>query len=166
MSMQHGTVPERLAFGRIEDHRRDPVEIHLAPRPTTALVGRVLLAGIFVVSGLAKVMDPGGTAEHMAAAGIPAPHLLVWVAAAAELAGAASLLGGFLARVGAFGLILFLVPTTLLFHDFWNYQGAAAVPQVASFMKNLGLLGGLTLIIAHGPGRYSVDHLLRAPLQA
>src|SRR5690242_7197174 len=121
MSTDHATVAERLAFGRPEDPVRDPDVVHLATRPMTALLGRLLISAIFLISGYAKLTDPGGTIAHMEAVGIPAPHVLVWGAAFAEILGGASILFGFLTRIGAFGLILFLIPTTLLFHAFWRY---------------------------------------------
>ena len=65
----------------LEDPERDPITAHLAPRPWTALIGRVMLAGIFLVSGIAKVTDPAGTIDHMAKAGIPSPEILIWFAA-------------------------------------------------------------------------------------
>src|SRR5688500_4243031 len=105
MSMQHVTVAERLAFGRLEDPERDPIALHLAPRPWTALISGWLLAGIFLVSGIAKVTDPTGTIAHMEKAGVPMADVLVWVAGVAEIAGAAALIFGFLARIGAIGLI-------------------------------------------------------------
>lgn len=164
--MQPVSVAERLAYGRVEDPERDPMQVHLAPRPTTALIGRILMAAIFAVSGLAKVTDTAGTVAHMTEAGIPAPEVLVWIAAAAELCGAAALVTGFLTRLGAIALILFLIPATLFFHDFWNYQGVEQVSQMSNFLKNVALGGGLTLLIAYGPGRYSLDHKLRWPIQA
>jgi putative oxidoreductase len=157
---------ERLAYGRVEDPETDPAVLPLAARPGTALVGRVLLAAIFMVSGIAKVTDPTGTIAHMERVGIPEASTLVWIAGFAEIAGGASLLTGLLARIGALGLILFLIPTTLWFHAFWMYDGEQQLPQMVNFMKNLAILGGLWLVVAYGAGRYSLDYLLRRPQQA
>jgi putative oxidoreductase len=128
-------------------------------------VGRILLAGIFLSAGFAKVADPAGTAAAMTAEGIPASQLLVWLAAAAEILGGLSLLVGLFARVGAAILILFLVPTTLIFHDFWAYSGQEQVMQMSNFFKNIAIMGGLALVIAYGAGRFSVDRKIREPLQ-
>lgn len=166
MSVHDVTFAERLAFGRPDEFERDRVHVHLVPRPSTALIGRLLIAAIFFVSGLAKVTDTSGTIAHMEEAGIPAASLLVWFAAIAELAGAVSIATGFLTRLGAIALVLFLIPATLLFHDFWNYSGAERLPQMVNFLKNLAIGGGLGLLIAHGPGRYSLDQKLRWPIQA
>ena len=90
---------------------------------TMALIGRLLLAAIFLMSGIAKLTDTAGTVSHMTAVGIPYADTLAIVAGVAEILGAASLILGLLTRVGAFGLILYMIPTTLLFHAFWNHEG-------------------------------------------
>jgi putative oxidoreductase len=163
--MASPTIAERFAYGRPLDLGRDSTWIPLAMRPGTALAGRILLAAIFLISGIAKVTDPSGTIAHMTAHGVPYPEILVWVAGFAEIAGGLSLALGLLARVGAIGLMIFLVPTTLLFHDFWNLTGQEQIAQMANFMKNLAIAGGLAMIVAYGPGRYSLDYKMRKPMQ-
>lgn len=129
------------------------------------LVGRLFLAGIFLVSGIAKLADPAGTAQHMAAQGIDGISVFLPIAAIVEIVGALSLITGTFARAGALLLTMFLIPTTLIFHDFWNYQEMGArVMQMANFMKNLALIGGLTLVLAHGASRLSIDHKLERRL--
>jgi putative oxidoreductase len=93
--------------------------------------------------------------------GIPAPNVLVYVAALAEIFGGLSLLLGFLTRIGALGLTAFLVVTTLVFHDFWAVPGEQARMQMIQFMKNLAVIGGLVVVFATGAGRYSIDALIR-----
>jgi putative oxidoreductase len=154
-------LAERIAFGRATDH--DDTNVAPAVRPGTMLVARFLIAAIFIVSGSAKLVDIAGTAGHMAAQGIPAPETLAMVAGIAELAGGISLALGFLARIGAIGLTLFMILATLLFHDFWTFEGAEQRTQLIQFMKNLAIMGGLAMIVACGAGRYSVDGKLRWP---
>jgi putative oxidoreductase len=166
MIIHSATLPERLVFGRPEDPDiGDPLLIHLASRPSTALIGRILIALIFAVSGIAKLLDPVGAVAHMQSVGIPYAEDLVYVAGVAEILGALSLLTGFLTRIGALGLILFLIPTTLYFHAFWNYSGQEQVSQMANFMKNVGIMGGLALIVAYGAGRFSLDYAMRRPME-
>jgi putative oxidoreductase len=153
------TVAERIAFGRPFDPVEDPAT-H-APRPTWMLVGRILVATIFLISGFAKLTDPSGTVGYMEAQGIPSAHTLAIIAGGAEVAGGLAILFGFLTRIGAFGLILFLIPTTLIFHDFWTMDGAEATTQMVNFVKNLAIIGGLALLVANGAGRYSIDARLR-----
>ena len=143
----------------------DDTPIHLVPRAGTALVARALMSAIFVVSGFAKLTDAAGTQAYMNSVGVPNADILVYVAGIAELLGGLGLLFGFMTRIAALGLVLFLIPTTLLFHAFWNMEGAEAKHQMVNFMKNLGLMGGLLAIFAWGPGRYSIDHRIRRPMQ-
>ena len=161
MSMNPG-IAERIAYGRPIAVDDDPV-VHSVPRPGTALVGRILLSAIFFVSGFAKLTDVSGTAGYMTSMGIPDAETLAVIAGIAEIVGAISIASGFLARIGGIGLVLFLIPTTLIFHAFWNYEGMERVAQMANFLKNCGLAGGLLLVVANGPGRYSIDNTLRRP---
>src|SRR5262249_652866 len=97
--------------------------------------------------------------------GIPFPETLAMIAGTAEVLGALSLMTGALIRLGALGLILYLIPTTLLFHNFWAFEGDAQQMQLANFLKNLGIIAGLLLLVSYGPGRYSIDSLLRRPME-
>jgi putative oxidoreductase len=160
----HATMAERIAYGTPVEAAEEET-IHVAPRPGMALVGRIAISVIFFVSGFAKLIDLPGTAEHMTAAGIPQAQALAFIAGVAEILGAASIALGILTRVGALGLILLMIPTTLIFHGFWNYTGEAARAQLINFLKNLGLMGGLAMLVAYGAGNYSADARVRRPLQ-
>jgi putative oxidoreductase len=160
----HASIAERFAYGTPIDPVVDDANINSVPRSGTALFGRILLAAIFITSGFAKLSDPAGAIGYMNAAGIPHADVLVYVAGTAELLGGLSLLVGFLARLGALGLFLVLVPIQFYFHSFWNMEGAEAKTQMVQFMKNLAIMGGLLTVFAHGPGRYSLDARLRRPL--
>lgn len=123
-----------------------------------AVPGRVLLSTIFLLSGFGKVTTFGGTVAYAASAGVPAPKLMIAIAAAAELIGGLSLLLGAFARIGAGGLFLFLIPTTIVFHNFWAAPDAQAhLQQFVHFLKNLAIMGGLLMVVAAGPGPLSVD---------
>jgi putative oxidoreductase len=128
---------------------------------TMALIGRLLMAAIFLMSGIAKLTDTPGTVAHMTGMGIPYADTLAIVAGVAEILGAISIALGLLTRVGAVGLILYMIPTTLIFHAFWNYHGAERLPQMVNFMKNLAIIGGLAALAAFGAGRFSIDHAVR-----
>ena len=162
----HASIAERMAFGTPLDPAIDDTPIHVAPRSTSALIGRFLIAAIFITSGFAKLADPSGAIGYMNAVGIPHSDVLVYVAGIAELVGGLGLVFGVFTRLAAAGLFLYLIPTTLLFHNFWAVEGAAVKTQLVNFMKNLAIMGGLATIFAHGPGRFSIDRVMRRPMEA
>ncbi|HTL37490.1 MAG TPA: DoxX family protein [Kofleriaceae bacterium] len=160
------SIAERFAWGRPYDPVAHDTLAPVVPRSGTALIGRILMAAIFIVSGFAKLTDPGGASGYMHMAGIGHADQLVYVAGAAELAGGLALLFGFLTRIAAIGLIVLLVIITYFFHNFWALSGADAKMQMVQFFKNLGLMGGLFMVVAMGPGRYSIDRRIRHPKAA
>lgn len=161
----HASMAERIAYGTPLEPAADDTPIHVVPRNTSALIGRILIAAIFVTSGFTKLTDPAGVAGYMTSVGIPNADVLVYVAGLAELLGGLALIFGFLTRLAAVGLILMLIPTTLLFHNFWTMEGAEANMQMAHFMKNLAIMGGLAMVFAKGPGRFSIDGRMRRPME-
>lgn len=123
----------------------------------SAPLGRFFLSFIFIVSGIDKIFNFSGTAGYMESKGMPLVPLFLIAAIVLELAGGLSVLLGFKARIGALLLILFLVPTTLIFHNFWALEGTERQMQMIHFMKNLAILGGLFLVLGLAPGSRSVD---------
>lgn len=121
------------------------------------LVGRVLVALIFLTSGYGKIVGYAGTASYMASFNMPMISVLLPLTIVVELGGAAMIIAGYQARLGALAMIGFTVVATLVFHRFWTYAGMDAYMQQIQFMKNLGLIGGLLLVVAFGPGRMSLD---------
>lgn len=121
------------------------------------LIGRICMSIIFLLAGVHKLMDYSGTAEYMATKNIPAmPYLLG--AAFVEIIGGLSILLGFKIRFGAFLLILFLIPTTYIFHDFWNIQDPKTMQeQMAHFLSNIAIMGGLLYVFCAGAGGCSLD---------
>jgi putative oxidoreductase len=126
---------------------------------TGLLLGRVLLALIFIISGFGKVMAFSGTAGYMAAEGMPMPQVLLVAAIAIELGGGLMLVAGYKARWAAFAILLFLIPATLIFHDFWAVPPEQVRAQVTNFEKNLAIMGGMLYVMFCGPGRYSIDRV-------
>jgi putative oxidoreductase len=122
-----------------------------------SLLGRILLSSIFLMSGFGKVMDWSGTQAEMTDHGMVLVPLFLFGAIAFELGGGLSILLGLFARWGALVLFLYLIPTTLVFHDFWNYEGPAQKMQMINFMKNLAIMGGLWMVIGLGPCPISLD---------
>jgi putative oxidoreductase len=130
----------------------------LAPLKSSGLLtGRVLLSAIFILSGTMKIMNWSKTAEHMESEGMIAVPFLLFMAIVFEIGGGLSVLLGCWTRLGAAALIIFLIPATLIFHDFWTFEGAAREMQMQNFLKNLTIMGGLATLIAVGAGAFSID---------
>jgi len=121
------------------------------------LLGRIFLAFIFLMSGLEKIGNWDQTAGYMASKEMPMIPLFLVGAIFLEVLGGLSVLLGWKARVGAAGLLVFLVPTTLIFHNFWALEGMEQQAQMINFLKNLAILGGLFLILGLGPGSLSIN---------
>jgi len=88
------------------------------------VAGRTLVSIIFILSGINKVSDWAGNSQSMATQGMPLIPLFLSAAILIELAGGLSLLLGWFTRWSATLLFLYLIPTTLIFHNFWAYTGA------------------------------------------
>lgn len=116
------------------------------------LIGRIFISVIFLYSGVGKILHFSGTKQYMASQGMPAVGLFLLGAIFLEIVGGLSVLLGCASRLGAFLLIVFLIPTTLIFHLNWADQ-----MQLIQFMKNLAILGGLFFILTHGSMKYSLD---------
>ncbi len=116
------------------------------------LVGRILLSLIFLVSGINKIPNFSGTKQYMAAMGMPLTDLFLVAAIIIEIVGAIFIMIGFKTKWAALVLIIFMIPTTLIFHT--NFADQI---QMIMFMKNLSMLGGLLLVAAYGAGDWSLD---------
>lgn len=128
-----------------------------------SLVGRILLALIFLVSAFGKITGWSQTAQLMASKGFPLVPLFLFGAIVFELVGNLSLMLGFKAKIGAILLIIFLIPATLIFHNFWAYQGMEQQMQMIQFMKNISMLGGLLIVVSFGAGPLSIDSKKEKP---
>jgi putative oxidoreductase len=121
------------------------------------LLGRILITAIFLRSGFGKITGFTAVAAGMANKGMPFADVLLVGAIVFEIAGSLMVLLGWKARWGALLLILFTVPATLLYHDFWNMEGAQYRSQLSHFMKNLSILGGLFVVMGMGSGPLSLE---------
>jgi putative oxidoreductase len=121
------------------------------------LAGRLLISTIFIFSGLGKLGAHAAMAGIAASKGLPAADLAIWLAAAVEILGGLSILRGFHVRIGAWLLFLFLIPTSVVFHNFWAMQGIEKMDNQAHFFKNVAIMGGLLFVATFGAGAYSID---------
>ena len=115
-------------------------------------VGRILVAAIFILSGLGKIGAPAATQGYIAAMGMPAPLLAYIGAIAVELGGGLLLLAGYRTRLVAAALALFSIVTAFVFH-----HALADQNQMIHFLKNFAMAGGLLQFVAYGAGRISLD---------
>ena len=117
------------------------------------LAGRVLIGGIFVVSGLGKLGAYGGTTAAISSVGLPFAPLGFAVAIAVEIGIGFLLLIGYRARLAALVLALWCVVTAIFFH-----RNIADQNTLIHFLKNLMIAGGLLQIVHFGAGAASVDN--------
>jgi putative oxidoreductase len=122
-----------------------------------SLIGRILLAAIFVWSGFGKVGGFEGLAGQIASKGFPAAQAFAAATIAIEIGAGLMLVAGWKARWAALLLAVFTVIVTIFYHNYWAVPEAQKMMQQIQFMKNLALIGGLLMVTAFGPGRFSVD---------
>jgi putative oxidoreductase len=122
-----------------------------------ALIGRILIALIFVISGFMKIGGFSGVAGYIASKGLPMPQVLAALTVALELGGGILLVIGWKTRWAALLFFLWLIPTTFIFHKFWGIDAAQVQNQFNNFMKNVSIMGAMWMLMAFGPGPYSVD---------
>ena len=116
-----------------------------------ALAGRILLALIFLLSGIDKFIHYAPTLGYMTKAGLPFPEVLLIASGIIETVAALAIIAGWNARWAAVALVLWMIPVTLVFHSPGGGQEA-----MAHFMKNVAITGGLLVLWALGPGALSL----------
>jgi putative oxidoreductase len=126
-------------------------------RDVAALVGRILLALMFVIAGIGKIGGFADTTALMETAGLPAVKVLLVLTILVEIGGGAAIIFGWHTRSSALIVFLFTALVTVVFHRFWSAPPDQAVAQQLMFMKNLSVMGGLLLLAALGPGRLALD---------
>ncbi len=122
-----------------------------------SVVGRVLLAIMFVLAGLAKLSNIDGTATYMASGGLPSQAALAAVVGAFEVIAGLALLVGYQVRWAGLALAVFTLCASVLFHAYWSAPPEQHVIVQLLFMKNLAVAGGLLVASALGGGPYSLD---------
>ncbi|MGJ7526747.1 DoxX family protein [Variovorax sp. GB1P17] len=128
-----------------------------AAQDTLALIGRLMVAFLFIPAGIGKLMGFGGTVGYITSAGLPLPEVAAAVAIVIELGLGIALLLGFKTRWSAIVMAIFTVVTALFFHKYWSAPEAMKMMQQINFNKNIAIAGGLLALAAFGPGRFSID---------
>jgi putative oxidoreductase len=123
----------------------------------TALVGRILIAYLFIPAGIGKLMGFAGTVGYVASAGLPLPEVGAALAIVVELGLGIALLLGYKTRFTAFVMAAFTVAAALFFHKYWSAPDAMKMMQQINFNKNIAIAGGLIALAGFGAGRLSID---------
>ena len=123
-----------------------------AAQDTLALIGRILIAYLFIPAGIGKLMGFAGTVGYINSVGLPLPEVAAVIAIVVELGLGIALLLGFKTRWTAIAMAIFTVATGLFFHKFW-----IDATQNTQFFKNLAIAGGMLAFAAFGAGRFSID---------
>lgn len=113
------------------------------------LVSRILLAIMFLASGIPLIFAPGGFAGYMGAIGLPAPMVVTWLVIALKVLGGIALIVGYQTRWVAYAFAAFCIATALLGHF--------SAEEMAIFWKNIAVAGGFLALSVAGPGAISVD---------
>lgn len=124
---------------------------------TVALVGRVLIAWLFIPAGFGKIAGFSGAVGYAAAMGMPVPEVAVAVGLLIELVAGVFILIGFMTRPAALLLAFFTLVASFFFHAYWSLPADQAMMQQLLFNKNVAVVGGLLVLAAFGAGSLSVD---------
>ncbi|NCT98454.1 MAG: DoxX family protein [Comamonadaceae bacterium] len=122
-----------------------------------ALIGRILLAVLFVPAGFGKIAGFSGTVGYATAMGLPLPTVGVAIALVIELFGGLALLIGYRARLAAIALAVFTLVASVFFHAYWAVPAEQQMVQQLLFFKNIAVVGGLLAFAAFGAGGWSLD---------
>lgn len=121
-------------------------------RDTALLIGRILIAALFLVAFYNTVINIPGTVGYFTKLGVPLPGTSVYLKMAIELLAGLALLVGWQTRLAALVLAVFVIVASLFAHLAW-----ADGNQLNHFLKNIAVVGGLLAFYVTGPGAHSVD---------
>lgn len=129
---------------------------------TVLLLARVMLGAIFVQSGFGKLTGLAGFTASMEGMGVPMASVAAPIGACVEFFGGLAIVLGAWTALAAILVAGFTVAASLIAHRFWDAPADQRMMQTIQFMKNVAIVGGLLTLVAAGPGRFSLDGLLRS----
>jgi len=121
------------------------------------LIGRLLLAALFLPAGLSKLSGFEGTVGYITSVGLPMPTVAAAAALVVEIVGSIALIVGFQTRIAAAVLAVFTLVASVFFHAFWAAAPEQAFVQQLLFFKNVGVIGGLLVLVSSGAAGFSLD---------
>ena len=120
------------------------------------ITGRILFSVLFIFSALGHFKQ--STIGFAASKGVPFASFVVPFSGVMELVGGISILIGYEARIGAWLLVLFMIPVTFVFHPFWKIKDPMQKQmEMATFLKNISILGGALILTYFGSGQLSIQ---------
>ena len=122
-----------------------------------SLLGRILLASLFLPAGIGKLTDFSGTVGYITSAGMPVPVAAAAIALTVEILGGLALIAGFGTRVAALVLAVFTLVASFYFHNYWSVPAEQQFVTQLLFFKNIAVVGGLLTLAAWGAGTWSLD---------
>ena len=122
-----------------------------------SLIGRLLLAWLFLPAGIGKITGFAGTVGYVTSAGMPMPQVSTALAMVIEIVGGLALVLGVGTRWAALALALFTLVASFFFHNFWAVPADQQMVQTLLFYKNVAIVGGLLTLAAWGAGAWSID---------
>ena len=122
-----------------------------------ALLGRILLALLFITSGFSKIAGFAGTAGYIASKGLPMASVVAALTILIELGGGLAIAFGFMTRWAALALAVFTVLAGVIFHNYWAVPPEQVMMQQINFWKNISIAGGFLALAAFGAGAISID---------
>ncbi len=120
------------------------------------LLGRLLIAQIFLIAGFGKIAHFAQTAGYMSSMGLPMADVLLTLTIILEIGGGLMILFGFYTRYVAIAFFFWLIPVTLTFHAFWHADATGMQNQMNNFMKNIAIMGAMVYLAVHGSGPFSL----------
>lgn len=124
---------------------------------TLNLAARLLIVALFLPAGIAKLSGFEGTVGYIASVGLPLPALGAALAVVVEIGASLALIAGFGTRIAAGVLAVFTLAASVFFHAYWSTPLEQAYMAELLFFKNVAVVGGLLMLVAHGAGRWSLD---------
>ena len=122
-----------------------------------SLLGRWLLAALFLPAGIGKLTGFSGTVGYISSVGLPLPEVGAALALTVEIVGGIALIIGLGTRPAALILALFTLVASFFFHNYWGVPADQQFMQQLLFYKNIAVVGGLLTVAAWGAGAWSVD---------
>lgn len=127
------------------------------------LVGRFLLGLYFIIPGISKITNFEEMSAYMQAHDVPLIHFLLPLATLIQLSAGAALIVGYNGKIAAFLLAGLTLIISIYMHNFWGMEeGVSRMHETQNFIKNMAIMAGLLMVVAHGTGKFSVDNRIKS----